>query len=121
MQFILVSFIVILIAGCYFGYQYYLKNKEKPISGGVYSIRNKNGQFQVLKVLAISRQGNVHYLIYPSQFNYRPETLQISVMADKPQHKKIKIKSFYTFYPGKIGQIKLNKREIQRYLKPKAS
>jgi len=121
MQFLLISLAIGLLASSYFIYQHYLKNKVKPISGGVYSIRSKNSKFQILKVLAISKKGYIHYLIYPSQFNYRPETLQISVMADKPLHQRIHQKSFHQFFPGKIGEIKLNRREIQRYLKPKAS
>ncbi len=121
MNYLFISLSILLLATSYFVYQYYLRNKIKPIAGGVYSLRNKEGRFQIIKVLAISKHGFAHYLLYPSSFNYRPETLQISVMADRPLHKKMPVNKFYKIYPGKIGQIELNKREIQRYLKPKAS
>ena len=99
------------------------KSKERiiPVSGGVYSTREKNGRFHVIKVLALSKKGFVHYLHYPSEFQQRPETLQISVMADRPGHCRVEIKKFHQLVPKQIGRIRVNPREIQRYLRPKAS
>ena len=97
------------------------KQRVMPVSGGVYSVKEKNGRFQVIKVLALSRNGYAHYLCYPSEFAQRPETLQISVMADRPAHLRVEINKFYTLSPDQIGLIRVNMREIQRYLRPKAS
>lgn len=92
-----------------------------PVSGGVYTTKEKNGRFHVIKVLALSKKGFVHYLHYPSEFPQRPETLQISVMADRPGHCRVETKKFHQLYPKQIGRIRVNPREIQRYLRPKAS
>lgn len=121
MVIILITSSLLLIAAIFISIQYKKRNIVKPASGGVYTIKNKNGKFQVIKVLALSKKGFVHYLLYPMETTFRPQTLQISVMADKPIHTKIETSKFYKFSPIMIGQIKINSREIQRYLRPKAS
>lgn len=122
MEFIIIGLTALLGAGVYYYYTRLRKrNSVLPKSGGIYSVRSDKGQYRVIKVLALSKKGFAHYLEYPSELSYRPETLQISVMADKPAHKKIDIRHFYKISPLLIGQIKINTREIQRYLRPKAS
>ena len=121
MEIILIILTVLLVAAIYVAVQYKKRNAVMPASGGVYTIKNNKGKFQVIKVLALSKKGFAHYLEYPVELSLRPQTLQISVMADKPIHTKTEIKKFYKLSPKIIGQIKINSREIQRYLRPKAS
>lgn len=118
---ILIFLTVLLVATTYVAFQYKKRNAVRPASGGVYTIKNSQGKFQIIKVLALSKKGFAHYLEYPVEMPLRPQTLQISVMADKPIHSRTEIKKFYKFSPKIIGQIKINSREIQRYLRPKAS
>ncbi|MGB3468793.1 MAG: hypothetical protein WBA74_26145 [Cyclobacteriaceae bacterium] len=121
MEFIIISAMVALSAGAYLIIQSRKKNAVQPRSGGVYSIKGRSGKYHVIKVLALSKKGYAHYLEYPSELLYRPETLQISIMADRPTHKKAEIRRFHKISPVLIGQIKINTREIQRYLRTKAS
>jgi len=121
MEIILGILFTVLAVTTFFAIQYSKRNKIKPRSGGVFTVKNKNGKFQVIKVLALSKKGFAHYLIYPKELMFRPETLQISVMADKPENTRVELKKFYKLRPKMIGQIKINSREIQRYLRPKAS
>ncbi len=121
MEIILIILTAMLIASVFFVFKHKKRNSVKPFSGGVYTIKNKKGKFQIIKVLALSKKGFAHYLIYPIELSFRPETLQISVMADKPDHTKIEINKFHKHAPKMIGRIKINSREIQRYLRPKAS
>ncbi len=121
MEIILIVLIVLLGVTTYIALQHKKRNAVKPSPGGVYTVKNEDGKFQVIKVLALSKKGFAHFLKYPVEMGVRPQTLQISVMADKPNHTKTEIKKFYKLSPKKIGQIKVNSREIQRYLRPKAS
>lgn len=121
MEIILIVLTVLLVASVVLIMRQKKRNAVKPVSGGVYTVKNNDGKFQVIKVLALSKKGYAHFLQYPSQMIQRPQTLQISVMADKPSHGKTEINKFYKMTPQMIGRIKINSREIQRYLRPKAS
>lgn len=121
MEIILIIASMILTASVVLLIRQKKKNAVKPVSGGVYTVKNNTGKFSVIKVLAMSKKGYAHYLEYPSEMMQRPQTLQISVMADKPSHSKTEINKFHKLSPQMIGRIKINSREIQRYLRPKAS
>ncbi|MEL6559934.1 MAG: hypothetical protein AAFQ94_17225 [Bacteroidota bacterium] len=121
MEIILITLTVLIVASVILVVRHKKRNAVKPVSGGVYTIKNSSGKFLIIKVLALSKKGYAHYLQYPSEMIQRPQTLQISVMADKPSHNKAEINKFHKMAPQMIGRIKINSREIQRYLRPKAS
>ena len=121
MEIILIVLVVALGLSTLFAINYRNKKRISPVSGGVYTIKSKSGKFQIIKVLAMSKKGFAHYLLYPAEMTLRPETLQISVMADRPHHTRIEISKFHKLQPAIIGRIQINAREIQRYLRPKAS
>ncbi len=53
--------------------------QERLMEGGLYSTRNKNGSYSVLKVLKLDPQG-VHVRMYSNQFAQHPSKLDESML-----------------------------------------
>jgi hypothetical protein len=53
--------------------------QERLIEGGLYSTRNENGSYSVLKVLRLDPQG-VHVRMYSNQFAQHPSKLDESTL-----------------------------------------